>query len=249
MKLKVRSEEGKITSKYEKELRKFALTIYFYSPKAYMYIRKEFKKLLPHPSTMRKWYSQIDGEPGFSSEALAALKRKAANSKSPVICNFVLDEIDIRTALTYKHGKYHGYEELGFGEADDDSIPLAKKAMVFMLVCLNGHWKVPIAYFLVQSLDGDNLRHLVRTALLLVDDAQIVVRSITFDGISVNLTCFKLLGANLEVGPNFQPWFPHPRHTNQKIFLILDPVHALKLVRNTIGDYTLKDGKGRLITL
>ncbi|CAB3241886.1 unnamed protein product [Arctia plantaginis] len=41
---------------YSPELRKFALTLYFYSPKAYSYIRSTFNTRLPHPSTLRKWY-------------------------------------------------------------------------------------------------------------------------------------------------------------------------------------------------
>lgn len=196
-------QKSVITEKYSAELRKFALTIHFYSPKAYEYIREEFQHLLPHVNTIQNWYSQIDGEPGFCTESFSALRAKAENSSSPVICNFVMDEIDIRSELTYRNNKCHGYEDLGFGYSDADSIPLAEKAMVFMLVCLNGKWKIPIAYFLVKSLQGELLSSLIQTALLLVDDAKIVVRSITFDGIAVNLTCFKLLGANLNLGPNF----------------------------------------------
>lgn len=36
----------------------FAKTLFFYSPKAYKYVRKLFT--LPHPSTIRKWLSSIE---------------------------------------------------------------------------------------------------------------------------------------------------------------------------------------------
>lgn len=39
------------------ELKKFALTLNFYSSKAYDYVRKSFNFSLPHPSTLRKWTS------------------------------------------------------------------------------------------------------------------------------------------------------------------------------------------------
>lgn len=40
--------------KYSPELRTFALTLQFYSSKAYRYVRKTFNNLLPEPSTIRK---------------------------------------------------------------------------------------------------------------------------------------------------------------------------------------------------
>lgn len=175
------------------------------------------------------------------------MKAKSASSSGKIICNLVIDEIDIRSELTRSGGKYHGYEDLGFGYSDADSVPLAQKAMVFMLVCLNGKWKIPIAYFLVQSLRGELLSQLVNTALEVVDKANIVVRSVTFDGIATNLTCFKILGAKLDFNQDFQPWFYHPCHKTEKVFLIFDPSHALKLVRNTLGDYILVDDMKRAV--
>jgi len=58
------------------ELRTFGLTLHFYSPAAYSYVREIFNNTLPHPSTIRKWYSTIDGTPGFSVECLNAVKLK-----------------------------------------------------------------------------------------------------------------------------------------------------------------------------
>jgi hypothetical protein len=237
------------TSKYDKEIRKFALTVNFYSPKAYTYVWKIWKKLLPAPSTLRGWYRQINGDPGFCDESFCALRAKNKSSEKKVICNLVFDEMDIRTELTFRNNKYHGYVDMGFGEpSDSDAQPLAKKALVLMLVCMNARWKLPIGYFLVDSLHGDELKNLVNTALELVDDCGIIVRSLTCDGAAVNRTCCKLLGANLNIGPHFQPWFPHPCHPDERVFVLLDPSHALKLVRNTIGDYTLTDSEGRQIT-
>lgn len=42
-------------SDYPPPLRKFAMTLYFYSPKAYLYVREKFQFGLPHPSTISKW--------------------------------------------------------------------------------------------------------------------------------------------------------------------------------------------------
>ncbi|XP_008179512.1 THAP domain-containing protein 1-like [Acyrthosiphon pisum] len=63
------------------ELRSFALTLHFYSPTSYNYVRKTFNKCLPHPSTIRKWYSVIDGSPGITAESMNAIKMKVKEMK------------------------------------------------------------------------------------------------------------------------------------------------------------------------
>ena len=48
---------------YSDELNKFASTVHFYSPRAYLYLRKILQ--LPHPSSVREWISTINCEPVF----------------------------------------------------------------------------------------------------------------------------------------------------------------------------------------
>jgi len=51
---------------FTSEMRKFAITLQFYSNKAYNFVRKIFKNLLPHPKTISKWYKVVNGDPGFT---------------------------------------------------------------------------------------------------------------------------------------------------------------------------------------
>ncbi|XP_065652228.1 THAP domain-containing protein 1-like isoform X2 [Hydra vulgaris] len=46
--------KSKCTKEYPMELKSFALTLNFYSPRAYSYVRKTFTKMLPHPRTLQK---------------------------------------------------------------------------------------------------------------------------------------------------------------------------------------------------
>ena len=62
--------------KFSPELRSFALTLQFYSSKAYGFVRKSFQFALPHPSQVRRWYSYVQAEPGFTKPAFQALKAK-----------------------------------------------------------------------------------------------------------------------------------------------------------------------------
>lgn len=68
----------------------------------------------------------------------------------------MLDEISIRQQIEYDCKKYYGYENLGFANSniEKDFPSEARNALVFMLVALNAHWKVPIGYFLINSLNA-----------------------------------------------------------------------------------------------
>lgn len=66
---------------YPEELKSFALTLSFYSAKAYNYVRKTFQLALPHPSTIRSWYSCMNCKPGFTQEAFDALKIRSEEAK------------------------------------------------------------------------------------------------------------------------------------------------------------------------
>ncbi|KAF0711491.1 THAP domain-containing protein 1-like, partial [Aphis craccivora] len=77
------------------ELRRFALTLNFYSASAYNYVRNTFNKCLPHPSTLREWYSSVNGEPGITFEALNAISIKVEEMKTKnktLVCGLLMDE-------------------------------------------------------------------------------------------------------------------------------------------------------------
>lgn len=46
---------------------------------------------------------------------------------------------------------------------DNDENPVAKNALVFMVVCMNGYWKLPIGYFLIDGLTGQERSNLLQT--------------------------------------------------------------------------------------
>ena len=62
--------------KYTPELKAFALTLQFYSTKAYNFVRKTFNLALPHPVQIRKWDTKIPAEPGFTEPAFKQREQK-----------------------------------------------------------------------------------------------------------------------------------------------------------------------------
>ena len=145
MKRLVMQKKKKNLGAYPPELRSFALTLKFYSTKAYSYVRKSFNLGLPHVSVILSWYRSMNGEPGFTEDALTALKAKVLAAKrdnQEVVCAVMLDEMSIRKHVEWDGKQFRGFVDLGTG-INDDSLPEATDALVFMAVSVNSSWKVP----------------------------------------------------------------------------------------------------------
>ncbi|GBM17658.1 DNA transposase THAP9, partial [Araneus ventricosus] len=128
--------------------------------------------------------------------------------------------------------KFSGYVDLGT-QLDNDCLPPAKQALTFMLNALNANWKIPVAYFLINSLNAIERSNLISECLRLVFDTGVEVTALTFYGTSVNISTANNLGAKIQE-KDMKPYFPHPI-TSEKVFVILDVCHMLKLVRNTLA--------------
>ncbi|KAF2880708.1 hypothetical protein ILUMI_25468 [Ignelater luminosus] len=63
-----------------------------------------------------------------------------------VICNLVFDELSIR-----KHIEWTGKKFTGCVDFDADTLPKAKEVLLFMLVYVNGSWKIPVGYYLLNG--------------------------------------------------------------------------------------------------
>ena len=224
--------------KYSPELKAFALTLQFYSTKAYNFVRKTFNLALPHPVQIRKWYSKIPAEPGFTEPAFKALELKANGTEEKVVCSLMIDEMAIRKDVSWDGKKFRGYVDLG--NADDDSAPIAKDALVFMVVGVNETWKVPVGYFFVDGLSGKERANLVKLCIRKLDD-------VGMDVTSCHFAMLRELGASMSP-PDLKPYFTHPLDKSKRVYVLLDICHMLKLIRNTLGNCgTLIDGEDQEI--
>lgn len=73
--LVAKSKSKGYRQKYTPALRKFAVTLHYYSAAAYKYVRQVFNGSLPHPRVIGKWYENSSGDPGFSKQALDILEK------------------------------------------------------------------------------------------------------------------------------------------------------------------------------
>ena len=234
--------------RYPDEIKELALTLYFYSPKAYRYIRSIIP--LPNQSLIKKWSSSFKCEPGFIEEAFTSLSDMISASPINKDCCLVIDAMSIRkqTLWDAENDQYSGFVDHGDKVQNNKSTKLASEALVFLLVGTRSTWKCPIAYFLADKMSAKDQAKLVSTSLEKAAKAGLKVWSVTADGTAVNLRTFELLRCNFDGSyDKMTTSIIHPT-TGENVFIILDPCHMLKLARNALAHLgTIVDGDGNLI--
>lgn len=209
-----RRNQSQDNRQYSVPIRKFALTMH-YSPRAFMYLREKFDSTLPHPTTLRKWYSQSDikGEPGILPEALKTLRSLSddlnANNKRMLV-SLAFDEMSIKQHIQWQHEqkKFSGFAT-GQKPNVNNEFPVASKVLVFMATVLNASVSIPVAYYCVKSLVAMEKRILLTKVLTALHENGVKVINITFDGDPANLALCELIGVNLDPS-NVTCYIIHP---------------------------------------
>lgn len=224
---------------YSPAIRKFALTMHFHSPRAYQYLREKFNNKLPHVSTLRKWFanSDIKGEPGILSEAMNTLKslgEKMKEKGKQIVISLCCDETSMKQNVQWLHEqkKFSGFvtELRANGEC-----PIASNAFVFMATVVGENVSIPIAYFCVSGLNGDERAAFLNQILIALHEIGVKVMNITFDGLAANFTICEVFGASFDLR-ELKVFITLPVD-GSKIYILLDICHMIKLLRSILGDF------------
>lgn len=129
--------------------------------------------------------------------------------------------------------KFLGHINAGKSENYETCSPLAKQANVLMVSGIGEGFKIPIGYFLIESLCASERAAIINEAILKLDSIGVVVCAMTNDGHKVNIAAAKILGADEDM-----PYLTNHFHKN-KVYCILDPPHMLKLARNCLGNKSI----------
>lgn len=127
-----------------------------------------------------------------------------------------MDEMYIHKQTEFGGDQIHGYVDIGGGEIEN---VVATQALVLMVVAINKSWKIPIAYFLINSMTGLEKANIIRESLVRLHAIRVRVVSLMCDGPSQNLAMIREL---------------------------LDPCHMLKLLRevfSTVEVLVREDGQ------
>lgn len=158
----------------------------------------------------------------------------------------IFDSMSLKQDIAYcpKLSKVFGYVDLGDIPVDDPE-QLASECLVFQIVSYTNYFKCPIGYFFTHScLTGELLGQLINTAIRMLHEIGITVRSLTCDGARSNVKAYEFLGCSL-LKNDFRPYFLHMNGVS-KVNCILDPAHMLKLARNVLADKGLKSAGGEI---
>ena len=174
----------------------------------------------------------IECEPGFLKKSFEFVEGKVNEGQKD--CELMLDEISIEKQLQWdkKQSKYVGNTDHGTIKAEA-SDTIATNTLLFMVCGLQKPWHVPIAYFLTNNLNRKILKQLIYEAINLLTGKGAEVSAVIFDGASKNISMAEKLGCNIK---KLETSFPHPSKTNEKVHVILDICHMLKLARNAFAD-------------
>lgn len=224
--------------KYPEKVRQFCLTVQYKSTSTYNYLRSVFNDNLPHIKTIQQWYanSDVSAEEGISGAHIGKLVRIVEDhkeaGKTDLLCALSFDEMSIRQQILWNTSKC-GYD--GF-VSNCDEPERVKQAKVFLLNGINYCLEFPVAYWLIRTLDKHQKKDLLLNVLEAVTNTGVQIKVITFDGYATNIPMCEMLGADLqEHSPDFHTFFVNP-YNNEKVFIMLDPCHMIKLVRNTLAN-------------
>lgn len=230
--LKNRKIGSTTRDKYPAAIRKFAMTLQFYSTKAYKYVRQTLGLALPNIVTIRKWCTSIKCEPGFLKECFQTLKQKSLHKKN-ILCSLIFDEMSIKKKLDFDGKRIWGYTDYGT-RLESDNMDLATEVLVLMVVCHTEGWKLPIAYFFIKTLNAKEKANIINEALIRLHEVGIDITSVTCDGPATHFSMFEILGCDWSNKYSMKTYFKHPR-TNEKVYAIFDACHMLKLIRNNFA--------------
>lgn len=134
---------------YSDEMRKFALTLHSCSTKAYKHVRSVLP--LPCVRTIGNWLASVDGGPGFFKESGQYLQEKISQGLSEYrLCSLVVDGMSLRKKIEWQPGQQRHVGYVDYGHGPQVHLGAATEAITFMCIGLQGQWKIPVGYLLIN---------------------------------------------------------------------------------------------------
>lgn len=225
------------TQSYSEVIRSFSITLHFYSPRAYQYIREKFKNHLPSVTTLRKWYSNCasDEKHGISDKSLRAVATVAESFKNEgkaLIVSISFDEMSIRRLVQWNDSKKRFMGYISHGQFVGD-IPVAKNALVFLVTGVNADFSLPVAHYFIIQLKAQEKALLIYEVITAVTRLGVRVSNITFDGLQSNTSACEQLRASFKK-LEIRSYILNPVN-ERRAYILLDACHMLKLARNCIA--------------
>lgn len=216
--------------RYSSEMKQFALSLLFLSPKTYRFLEQSWH--LPSRSSLFRITGKWIIEDGLCPFVFNAISLKVKSMRQiGRYCFLCMDEISIQKNLFYNRSQdvIYGFQDIN---GTRSFIPTTT-CLTLMIRGLYDSWKQPLSYYFTgSSCDHANLKIIVfNTIRKLFEIGLNVVGVITDQGSN-----FYKLSKSLQVTPE-TPYFIVDE---QKILFFFDTPHLLKSTRNNLFKYKLK---------
>jgi len=250
--------------RYEAEWLLESLLLRIKSVSAYEHIRR--LKLLPLPScsTLRRLLSGVSCHFGFNTAALQAIETimegKCGRDLSVIVSfdevaltpqpNFNQESLAIDGFVNLSVDPVYNRDEMDHHDEAEgprlepeisDTPVLADHALVFMVRPLLASWVQPFGVFAsAGAASGDDLYRLVIAAIIRLEARRVRVLAAVSDGASTNMKFWKLAGAGIDIEGQkeiVKNEFPYPLDPDRSIYVLQDPPHAFKCVRNQLYNH------------
>lgn len=188
---------------------------------------------LPSLRTLRRRLEDFKFEPGISKEMFEFLARKKPyfENETDLECGLVFDEMAITPKKCYNSSTGSLIGNITFPNEKGN----ATHALVFMLVGIASRWKHIVGYhFTGNSFNSKSLKDIIFQIIEKTEKIGFHVNFLTSDMGSGNVGFWKLLGISTGRFSRISNYITHPFDTNRYLYIIGDPPHILKNLKQSL---------------
>ncbi|KAG8440012.1 hypothetical protein GDO86_005979 [Hymenochirus boettgeri] len=223
-------------SQYSAQQRLFCVTLHLHDQSLYNYLRNEIRLPIPEPRQLRQWLKTDCHNTGINSSVLEALLRK--RQQYPEMYKrtcLIVDSVAISQHISYDSEKNElvGFVNFGKGANASVSQEVANEALMFLLVGLDGYWKVPVACFFIRTLTAQAQHQLILDVLHELADNSFETVAITMERNPLNEETCILLGCNFNDSKNLQTHFTLP-NSNKNHYIIFDVTKEQQILSDMV---------------
>lgn len=193
--------------------------------KTYRYLREHCNFPLPGVSSLNRWLSDINVEPGILNSVIRLMSIRAHSfTEGEKACIMSFDEMKIESKYCYDKGSDRIYKP-------------HKSVQVVMLRGIMGNWKQPVYY----GYDAKMTKSLLYSIIEKVEAVGYKVHATVCDMGGANVGLLTSLGITTA-----HPSFQNPYDVKRLVHVFADPPHLIKLIRNNILDNTIHTPLGNV---
>ena len=210
-------------NRYSTATIRIATEFFLSSRGTYSLLRRYFT--LPHPDVMRRKLGPISAL-GTVDDARETIENAFSRfSKVQKNCLILFDEIYVKPSIRLRGNHVFGY-------AEDETERQARTVLVIMIKPLMGSHAFVVRLVPIFSLKSDFLYEQLLGTIRLISDCGGRAVALMGDCLSTNQKCYRIFKQKFS-DDSCEPWkVKHPSDQNDRLFLLFDPTHLMKNIRN-----------------